>query len=54
MSDFKTHLMLPKGSICKAVRTYKAERRWLRDEWYLAWDAGLAEKVELAVSRMFP
>jgi hypothetical protein len=49
MRTFAQHLKLAKGSICKAAREYKAERRWFRDEWYLAWPTGLADEVENAI-----
>ena len=48
MNDYLTHLKLAKGSHTKARKTYCAERKWFGDEWYDAWQSGLADEVEQA------
>ena len=48
MSNFEDHLRDAKGNILKARRTYIKERRWRGDEWYHAWDRGLAVEIESA------
>lgn len=47
--SFLTYLRLSKGSLCKARRRYMASRGWRGDEWYAAWERGLADEVASAV-----
>jgi hypothetical protein len=49
MNAFAEHLKLAKGSVIKARRTYVRERRWSDEDWFRAWQAGLASEVESAV-----
>lgn len=47
MSTYR-ELLFHLKSHMKARREYMRERRWFGDEWYEAWERGLADEVVFA------
>jgi hypothetical protein len=47
-------LTLAHGNPTKARRLYLVARKWRDDDWYRAWELGLAVEVEAAIRAHFP